>query len=165
MLGGVIGARFQDDHGRGGPGAWWSLCDFDVQFEKHTILRPDLVGWRRESSPKPPVRPAALRPDWVCEVVSRSNTSHDRVTKRPLYTTHNITYYWVVDPIARTLDAWALCDGAWVEIGVYDEDDVARIAPFDAVELEVGRSFAPPEEGVGEGAAEEQHRGEAFVSP
>ena len=87
------------------------------------------------------------------------------MTKRPLYTTHNITYYWVVDPIARTLDALALCDGAWVEIGVYDEDDVARIAPFDAVELEVGRSFAPREEGVGEGAAEEQHRGEAFVSP
>ena len=149
-------------HGRGGPGDWWILPDYDVCFGEQ-ILRPDLVGWRRERSPRLPERPVELTPDWVCEIVSPSNTNHDRVTKRRLYAEHGVPHYWVVDPIARTLDALALRDGAWVEIGVYDEDDVARIAPFDAVELEIGRLFVPREEMEEEGCVATPH-GET-VSP
>ena len=33
--------------------------------------------------------------------------------------------------------------GEWRDIGAYDDPSVARIAPFDAVELEVGRLFPP----------------------
>lgn len=32
---------------------------------------------------------------------------------------------------------------AWVEVGSYDAESTARIAPFDAIELEVGRLFPP----------------------
>ena len=38
-----------------------------------------------------------------------------------------------------------LANGAWVEFGVYDEAAAARIAPFEAVELQVGRLFLPVE--------------------
>ncbi|MEY4576774.1 MAG: hypothetical protein RL701_1477, partial [Pseudomonadota bacterium] len=34
-------------------------------------------------------------------------------------------------------------DGGWFEVGVYDDTAVVRIAPFDAIELEVGRLFLP----------------------
>ncbi len=31
-----------------------------------------------------------------------------------------------------------LVEGRWVELGVYGEDDVARVAPFEAIELKLG---------------------------
>lgn len=43
------------------------------------------------------------------------------------------------------LEALELRDGRWVEIGVYGDEETARIAPFDAIELEVGRLSLPRE--------------------
>jgi hypothetical protein len=52
---------------------------------------------------------------------------------------------WIVDPEARTLEALRLDpeSGAWIEVGAYDDESVARVAPFEAIELEVGRLFLP----------------------
>ena len=35
--------------------------------------------------------------------------------------------------------------GRWLEVGTWSEGDVARIAPFEPVEVPVGRLFLPPE--------------------
>jgi Uma2 family endonuclease len=149
----LLGGPFHEEHGRRGPGGWWILADVDIRFAEALVLRPDLVGWRRERLPFLPVRPTDVVPDWVCEVVSPSNASHDLVTKRRLYAEHGVPHYWLVDPSVRTLTALTLRDGLWVEDGVFDDNDLARIAPFEAVELEVGRLFLPREEGEVEGAS------------
>ena len=86
-------------------------------------------------------------PDWVCEVISPSNAAQDRVRKRRLYAAHGVPFYWIVDPASRTLEALRLVTTGdhveWNEIGVYDDTSIARIAPFDAIELDVGRLFPP----------------------
>lgn len=140
----LVGRPFDDDDGRGGPGGWWILLEVDVRLSTHDIVRPDLAGWRRERLPEPwDLRPIDTRPDWVCEVLSPSNVAHDRVHKRRLNAAHGVPFYWIVDPDARTLEALRLQDGAWVDTGTYDETATARVPPFDAVELEVGRLFPP----------------------
>jgi Uma2 family endonuclease len=90
-------------------------------------------------------RPILVVPDWVCEVLSPATAARDRVTKRALYARASVAHYWLIDPEARVLEAYALRDGTWVEVGVYDDSATARIAPFDAIELEVGRLFLPKE--------------------
>jgi Uma2 family endonuclease len=75
--------------------------------------------------------------------LSPSTAARDRVTKRHLYAQAGINYYWLIDPDARVLEALVLRDGMWVELGVYDDTAVVRIAPFDAIELDVGRLFLP----------------------
>jgi Uma2 family endonuclease len=145
-LGSLIGGPFDDDDGRGGPGGWWILIEVDVRLSPNDIVRPDLAGWRRERMPTPwDERPIDVVPDWVCEVVSPSNASQDRVRKRELYARFGIAYYWLVDPDARTIEALRLdmASRAWIEVGAYDDASLARIAPFDAIELEVGRLFPP----------------------
>ena len=93
--------------------------------------------------PEPDTRPIQVVPDWVCEVLSESNEAHDRVTKRSLYAKHGVAHYWIVDPAALTLEALTLEAGRWVDAGSFDETSAARIKPFDAVELPVGRLFLP----------------------
>jgi hypothetical protein len=46
-----------------------------------------------------------------------------------------VRWYWIVDPEARTLEAFALIENGWLDAGSFDETDVARIAPFQAVEM------------------------------
>jgi Uma2 family endonuclease len=144
-----IGGPFDDDDGHGGPGGWWIFAEIDIALGPHSVVRPDLAGWRRERLPKPgSVRPIEIVPDWVCEVISRSTAARDRVYKRELYARSGIPYYWMIDPDQRVLEALMLRDGGWVEVGAYDDASVARIAPFEAIELEVGRLFLPKDADV-----------------
>jgi Uma2 family endonuclease len=138
-----IGGPFDDDDGYGGPGGWWIFVEVDVELAPHDVVRPDLAGWRRTRLPQPDHRPIRVVPDWMCEIASPSTAARDRVAKRNLYARHGVAHYWLVDPEARTLEALALRDGVWVDAGTFDETALARIPPFEAVELPVGRLFLP----------------------
>lgn len=139
-----IGGPFQDDDGRGGPGGWWIFVEVDIALGPHDIVRPDLAGWRRERLQRPgSLRPIEVAPDWTCEVLSPATAARDRVHKRHLYARAGVPHYCLIDPEARVLDALALRDGAWLEAGVYGDESTARIPPFEAIELEVGRLFLP----------------------
>src|SRR5690606_27810064 len=95
-LGSLIRVEFHGD--RGGPrsGGWWILSEVDVELEAHDVYRPDLAGWKRESLPAQPVgRPVRVRPDWVCEVLSRSNAQNDLVKKFRGYHRAGVPHYWI----------------------------------------------------------------------
>lgn len=135
--------------GGGGEDGWWIVGEMDVRFSPHDITRPDLSGWRRSRLPSPwGQRPIDVVPDWICEVLSPSTAQRDRVYKQQLYARHGVPHYWLIDPAARTLEAYVLKGAQWVVGGTYDHTAVARIPPFEAIELTLGRLFSP-----GEGAA------------
>jgi Uma2 family endonuclease len=147
-LGRYVGGPFDDDDGDGGPGGWWILQEVDVRLSRHDVVRPDLVGWRRERLPEPAeLRPIEVVPDWVCEVTSPSNARRDRVDKARLYLQAGVPYYWLVDPETRVLEALVREGGRWVEAGRFGDGDVVRVPPFEAIELKVTRLFLP-ESGV-----------------
>jgi len=139
-----VGGPFDDDDGRGGPGGWWIFVEVDVALGPHDIVGPDLAGWRRPRLPRSgAVRPIEVVPDWVAEILSPATAARDRVQKRKLYARAGIANYWLIDPETRALEALVLRDGVWLEAGVYDDSSTARIPPFEAIEIEVGRLFLP----------------------
>jgi Uma2 family endonuclease len=143
-LGRFVGGPFDDDDGFGGPGGWWILLEVDVRLATHQVVRPDLAGWRRDRLPEPwDIRPIDVVPDWICEILSPSNAAMDRVRKGRLYAEHGVAFYWIVDPAEGTLEALRLEGGTWVDAGRFDRSSVARVAPFEAIELDVGRLFPP----------------------
>lgn len=147
-LGSFVGRPFDDDDGHGGPGGWWIFVEVDIAFGPHDIVRPDLSGWRRQRLASPgEQRPIEVVPDWVCEVLSPSTSTRDRVTKRDLYAAHSVAHYWIVDVDARTLEAFELTDGRWLLVGAHDETRVARIPPFAEAELPIARLFLPRPDG------------------
>ncbi len=141
-LTGSVGGPFGRDPS--GPGGWWIFSELDVRFTPHDIVRPDVSGWRRDRLPTPwGTRPIDVVPDWVCEILSPSNAAHDRVKKANLYAQHRVPFLWLVDPAERLLEAFRLGDGVWIRFGSYDDTARARIAPFEALELNVGQLFPP----------------------
>lgn len=53
--------------------------------------------------------------------------------------TKPVPHVWLVNPIARTLEAYRLEAGRWMLDTTHGGADVARIAPFEAIELELTR--------------------------
>ena len=78
-----------------------------------------------------------LAPDWVCEVLSPSTQSHDRVKKMRVYARERVAHVWLVDPSAQTLEVYACAEGAWLRSQVAQGVEKLRAVPFDAIELDL----------------------------
>jgi Uma2 family endonuclease len=139
-LGGELHGPFM--RGRGGPGGWILLDEPELHVHGD-VLVPDLAGWRRERMPVLPDASAfELPPDWVCEVLSPSTAATDRAEKMPIYAREGVKNLWLVDPIARTLEACRLESGRWVILGTWRDDATLRAEPFSELELELGGLWA-----------------------
>lgn len=132
-----LGSKLWGSFHRGGPGGWWILFEPELHFGDN-VLVPDLAGWRRERMPTFPDTPAfSLAPDWVCEIVSPSTERLDRAKKMPVYARENVTYLWLVNPTARTLETYQLSESRWLLLATYEGATVVRAKPFDAIELDL----------------------------
>ncbi len=132
-----IGSPFH--FGNGGPGGWLILAEPELHLGKE-ILVPDLAGWRVERMPAHPTESYfELPPDWICEILSPSTARFDRVEKMPVYAQYRVPYLWLIDPIARTLEAYALDNDRWILLGAHGGDQIVSVVPFDAVGIELGR--------------------------
>ena len=139
---GIVASSLQGElygpFGRGGgsAGGWVLIAEPELHFGDDIVI-PDLAGWRVERMPVVPDSAfITLAPDWICEVLSLSTERMDRVEKMPIYATAGVGHAWLVSPKRRTLEAFQLVDERWVTIGLYKDNDRARIPPFEALELD-----------------------------
>lgn len=132
-----VGGSFDTDSNE--PGGWVILFEPELHLgdRPHTLV-PDLAGWRKENLPQlPETAWIEVVPDWICEIISPSTAAKDRVKKMPLYARLGVQYFWLVDPDSKTLEAFRQHEGRWLHVGSWANDDVARIEPFEAVELNI----------------------------
>ncbi|MRG94411.1 Uma2 family endonuclease [Polyangium spumosum] len=142
ILGGNLSSPF--DSGWTGPGGWWIVVEPGIELPDSPEVSPDIAGWRRERMPEPPEDvPITIVPDWVCEIFSPSTRNYDQRVKKPFYAKHGVSYLWFIDPEARLLTAHRLVNGRFQEIGIWGDDDHARIEPFDSVELSLSAIWIP----------------------
>ncbi len=141
QMGADLTVRFGRKPGGDAPGGWWILPEPELHLvlPGHThVLSPDIAGWRRETLPLlPRTASISLRPDWVCELLSPSTARYDRKGKARIYHEAGVTWRWLVDPEARTVEAYRREGAFWTQLGVWEDQEVVRIEPFDAVELDL----------------------------
>jgi Uma2 family endonuclease len=131
LLGGKLTGPY--DEGHGGPGGWWILDEPELHLSQH-VLVPDLAGWRRARLPRlPDAAWFELAPDWVCEVLSPGTAGKDRAKKMPRYAAEGVAHAWLVDPDARTLEAYQNTGGRWLLLGAFEGGDAICAPPFEAV--------------------------------
>jgi Uma2 family endonuclease len=143
VIGIDVGGPFHK--GNGGPGGWWILTEPELHLGAD-VLVPDLAGWRRERMPRfPSVTAFELAPDWVCEIVSPGTARLDRGRKLKGYARAKVGHFWIVDPVARTLEALELAGPSWNIAAVHGGEEKVRVAPFADVELALA-GWWPPDE-------------------
>ena len=138
-LGGMLFNPY--DRGVGGPGGWWIIDEPELSLgvdPAYDPVVPDLAGWRRDAHPSLPLTPQHHDvPQWVCEVLSPSTRRRDRVLKVPFYARAGVAHLWLVDPEAETVEVYALDGARWTVFGTWGGNTTARLAPFDALELDL----------------------------
>ena len=133
ILGMDIGSAYQ--RGRGGPGGWWIVDEPEIHLGSDVVV-PDLAGWRRSRLPSiPPTAFFTMAPDWVCEVLSPSTASFDRVKKMRVFAREGVGNAWLVDPAARTLEVFRLTEGHWVLLSAHGESETVRAELFEELEI------------------------------
>ena len=128
--------------GRGGPGGWRNLTEPELHLGDD-VLVPDFGGWRLERMPT--LQETAwfeLVPDWVCEVLSPGTRRIDLTDKRAIYGEAGVGHLWLIDPLARTLEAFALEGGRSILIASLRDDAEVRVAPFEAVAFPLAALWA-----------------------
>jgi Uma2 family endonuclease len=142
---GVVGAvrpAFQRKARGDGPGGWWIATEVEVLLNERDVLRPDVLGWRREGCPERPTgTPVLIRPDWICEVVSASSAKDDTVKKLRLYHHAAVPHYWIADPRDATLTVMRFTPDGYVTLLRAERHETVRPEPFQAIELFVGSLF------------------------
>jgi Uma2 family endonuclease len=132
-LGMDVGSAYQ--RGRGGPGGWWIVFEPELHLGRD-VLVPDLVGWRRSRMPSPPSSAfLTVAPDWICEVLSPSTVSLDRVKKMGAYAREGVGHAWLVDPLARTLEVYRLVEDHWLLVAAHEGTETVHAEPFDELAL------------------------------
>jgi len=130
ILGYQVMGAFQ--FGSGGPGGWIFIDEPELHLGPH-VLVPDIAGWRRERLPKlPETAFIETPPDWVCEVLSPSTQQFDRTDKLAIYAAFGVGHCWYVDPLAKTLEVFALTDGKWLIAATFKDADPVTAPPFEA---------------------------------
>lgn len=119
----------------GGQGGWIILVEPEIAFHAD-ILVPDLAGWRQERFPAIEEHNwIAVRPDWICEVLSPSTARIDRIKKMRLYAQYQVPYIWLIDPLQMILEVYTLENGKLALSGVYGENDQVCAEPFQDVPI------------------------------
>ena len=132
------------DLGETGPGGWTILAEPEVHFPNGDVFVPDLAGWRRETMPQFEVAPhIKTTPDWVCEILSPGTRTFDLTEKRPAYAAFGIGHLWIIDPEARSLDAYSLQGDKWLLEGTLRDDDDVALPPFDAITFNLSQLWPP----------------------
>lgn len=119
------------DMGRGGPGGWIFIVEPELHLGPHVVV-PDIAGWRRERlTPFPDTAFIATPPDWIAEVLSPSTQALDRTDKLSVYAQAGVGHCWYVDPLAKTLEVFALTSGKWLLTASFKNDDAVTAPPFE----------------------------------
>ncbi len=82
-------------------------------------------------------------PDLVVEVLSQATRARDPKAKFQVYAQLGVRYYWVVDPEAERVQAFALACGRYAEVAALRGNDRLRCPLFPDVSTTVGDILVP----------------------
>ena len=122
--------RVLDSHVRATQAGEMLFAPIDVILTETSIVQPDLVYLERNRLGAMSRRGIEGPPTLVVEVLSPSTAVIDRRTKHQLYARYGVRYFWLVDPEARTIEAFALGPDGYSPAGRATGSEPASFPPF-----------------------------------
>jgi Uma2 family endonuclease len=117
--------------------------DVDVPLGALDVRRPDLLFYSTGRLALTSSQRLQGPPDLCIEVLSPSSVKIDRQDKFELYLKAGVAFYWIVDPVARTIEAFAARGGAWDRAGLGRDTQTINLPPFAALEIPLADLWHP----------------------
>jgi Uma2 family endonuclease len=88
------------------------VSPLDVVLSQRRVVQPDVffISNQRRHIIQKHIRGV---PDLAIEIISTGTWQRDRVSKKSLYEQFGLPEYWIVDPESRTIEVFALVEGAY----------------------------------------------------
>jgi len=67
----------------------------------------------------------------------------DRVDKFKQYAEGGVRYYWIIDPLGLTVEAFELNGGQYLPSGSGSRNDIVRLGPFPALDISLPEIWFP----------------------
>jgi len=114
-----------------------STPDGDAQIT--TVVQPDLCVVCDPS--KIDKKGCLGAPDWIIEIVSPGNPSHDTKSKFDLYEENGVGEYWIVFPGEQTVSVFLLEDGRYQPFGDFYMPGIIPIRMLPGASIEWAEVF------------------------
>ena len=103
---------------------------FSVQLRKEndTVVEPDISVIC--DTDKLNDRGCLGAPDWIIEIASPSNPSHDYITKLGLYHDAGVREYWIVDAQSKSIHVYSM-EQERLLLNSYSFHDTIKVSIFD----------------------------------
>lgn len=101
--------------------------------DKTTIVEPDISVIC--DTKKLTDKGCSGAPDWIIEIVSPSNPSHDYITKLSMYHSAGVREYWIVDPQNNEIHVYSMESGAFAT-KTYSFRDTIKAGIFDDLSID-----------------------------
>jgi Uma2 family endonuclease len=95
------------------------IAPFDVELTPKVVVQPDVMVILNENSDKVTSSRIVGAPDLVIEIASPSTSTYDRHKKNDAYAHAGVPEYWIVDPVAHTVEVLMLEGGEYQSLGVF----------------------------------------------
>jgi Uma2 family endonuclease len=118
-------------------------CILDVV----TVVQPDIVFVDTARRSLVSERGIEGPPTLAVEILSPSSVGIDRRTKLRLYARYEVPHYWIVDPVAQTIEAYELVHGAYREAGTLTGETAVALPPFPGSSLDPRAIWPEPRRG------------------
>lgn len=105
------------------------IAPTDCIMTNVTVVQPDVFYISTDRRSIISERGIEGAPTLVVEVLSPSTARIDRDRKMKLYAEHGVPYYWIADPVSRTVEAYRLVGAAYVPAGSV-ANEPAVLPPF-----------------------------------
>ena len=107
----------------------------DCILSDTTVVQPDVVYLESSRAALASVRGIEGPPTLAVEILSPSTLGADRGVKLQIYARHGVPCYWIVDPDARSVEAYVLTAGAFRLTARLGGEDRGALPPFPDLTL------------------------------
>lgn len=119
--------------------------DVDTIFDDLNVRRPDIIFTAKArlhllAGSRHGIHYA---PDLCVEILSPGSASIDQTDKFKLYADNGVAFYWLVDPVNHTFNAFKLVSGHYERILAAFKDDVVSPEPFPELKINLSRIWLP----------------------
>lgn len=113
----------------------------DVVLSEEDVLQPDILYVSRDREGIITEQNVRGAPDLVIEVLSPGTADRDRTLKRARYLRYGVREYWIVDPVARSIEVLVAGESDFETVRVHPAGTVATSASLEGLRIDVREVF------------------------